>query len=81
MLTKNISRHPEHPECNFNLGKVLETLGEQEEAIKCFERAYQTKSNYSKAYTSKIAILKKLNRQEEILKTCARALKYEPTDF
>jgi tetratricopeptide (TPR) repeat protein len=73
--------NPKHAECYFNLGQVLETLGEQEEALKAYGNATEFRPNYSKAYLLKIAILKKVKRGNDILMTCKVALKNEPTDF
>lgn len=76
-----LEKYPSHSECNFNLGRALETMGQLEEAAVYFQKAYQYKQGYIKAYKAQLSILKKLNKQDDILQTCNEGLKHEPTDF
>jgi tetratricopeptide (TPR) repeat protein len=62
-------------------GLSLSTLGREEEAIQCYDKAINIDKNYAHAWNNKAVSLGHLGRSEEALHCCDQALELVPQYF
>jgi tetratricopeptide (TPR) repeat protein len=62
----------------YNKGVALGELGKYEEAIKCYDRAIEIKSNYEQAWYNKGWALGELGKYEEAIKCYDKAIEIKP---
>lgn len=77
-----LAQNPQDPDTYFNLGYVLELLGQPEEALKIYQKGSTVARIERDRFLSAMArILHKLERYTEAEEQYTRALEYNPTNY
>ena len=77
-LQKKIKLFPEDAEAHNNLGYLLGTLGQLDDAVACLRRAIKIKPNYAEAHNNLGNILQTLGQLDDAVACYRLALKIKP---
>lgn len=73
-----LTENPNHPECLYNLGLILQETNQPDAAIAAYRRAIELQPGFAEAYNNLGNIYNHLNRLDEAGRMLGRALEISP---
>jgi len=74
ILRRAVASRPENSAAHCNLGNALYSLGNIDDALKCYDQAVRLNPEYAEAYNNRGNTLRDLGRHDDALKSFDRAL-------